>query len=131
MTARPLVVSGVVLVLGLIGALLFARAGMRAPEADVQALAVFLSASGAGSLLIGVAIVHWVGGRLPSLLLRILLAYAFGILTMLVVIAATSILMFLNTHDLSLLLLLLGFSTAISMAFGYSVASALSNEIRA
>jgi signal transduction histidine kinase len=129
--ARPLVVSAGLLVVGLIGALLFAQAIMHAPASDIQALAIFLTASGAGSLLLGAAVVRWLGDRLPTLHLRLLLAYVFNILVVIVVVSATSILMFLNTHDLSLLLLLLGFSSAVSLAFGYSVASSLTRELQA
>src|SRR2546430_2518278 len=126
MTSRPLIVSAVVLLLGLAGALAFAQMGMRAPTSDVQALALLLPMSGAGALLLGAVVFRWLGGRLPSLHLRIVLAWAFGIVAVLAVVLVTSMLMFLNNHDLSLLLLLLGFSSAVSVAFGYSVASSLS-----
>jgi signal transduction histidine kinase len=44
-------------------------------------------------------------------------------------VVATSLLMFLNTHDLQLLMLLLGFAAAISIAFGASVAAALTSQL--
>jgi two-component system sensor histidine kinase SaeS len=97
---------------------------------DVLALALLLPASGIGSLLIGAAAVGWARGHLPSLRLRLLLGYGLGLLVVLTVVVVTSMLMFLNTHDLMLLLLLLTFSSAISLAFGYSVASGLAGEIR-
>jgi signal transduction histidine kinase len=131
MVARPLIVTAAVLMLALVGALVYARAGMGAPSSDVQALAVLLAASGAGSLLLGAAAVGWATGHLASLRLRLLLGFGLGLLVVLVVVIATSVLMFLNTHDLSLLLLLLAFASAISLAFGYSVASSLTGEIRA
>ncbi len=131
MTARPLVVMAAVLAIALAGALLFARSGMHAPSSDVQALAVLLSVSGIGSLLLGAAAVGWARGNLASLRLRLLLGYGLGLAVVLSVVMLTSILMFLNTHDLLLLLLLLTFSSAISLAFGFSVASSLAGEIQA
>jgi signal transduction histidine kinase len=130
MTSRPLIVSAVVLLLGLAGALAFAQMGMRAPTSDVHLLALLLPASSAGALLLGAVVFRWVGRQLPSLHLRIVLAWAFGVIAVLAVVLVTSMLMFLNNHDLSLLLLLLGFSSAVSIAFGYSVASSLSGELR-
>jgi signal transduction histidine kinase len=129
-TARPLLVVAAVMALALAGALCFAHTGMGAPTMDVLALAVLLPVSGIGSLLVGAAAVGWARGHLPSLRLRLLLGYGLGLLVVLVVVVLTSMLMFLNTHDLTLLLLLLTFSTAISLAFGYSVASGLADEIR-
>jgi len=131
LTARPLLTGAAVVVIAVAGALLFAQAGMRAPSADIQALALLLTASGAGSLIVGSAAVGWIGGRLPSLRLRLLLAYGLGIVVVLVVVAATSVLMFLNTHDLLLLLLLLTFSSVVSLTFGYIAASTLTSEVRA
>src|SRR5581483_2170994 len=125
LTARPLLTGAAVVVIAVAGALLFAQAGMRAPSADIQALALLLTASGAGSLIVGSAAAGWIGGRLPSLRLRLLLAYGLGIVVVLVVVAATSVLMFLNTHDLLLLLLLLTFSSVVSLTFGYIAASTL------
>jgi signal transduction histidine kinase len=130
MTARPLVTMAVVLAIALAGALLFAQSGMQAPSSDVQALAVLLSLSGIGSLLLGAAAVGWARGNLGSLRLRLLLGYGLGLVVVLSVVVLTSMLMFLNTHDLLLLLLLLVFSSAISLAFGYSVASSLAGEIQ-
>ncbi len=130
MTARPLVIMAAVLAIALAGALLFAQSGMQAPSSDVQALAVLLSVSGIGSLLLGAAAVGWARGNLASLRLRLLLGYGLGLVVVLTVVVLTSMLMFLNTHDLLLLLLLLTFSSAISLAFGYSVASSLADEIQ-
>lgn len=129
MTARPLLV-GAVFALALVGALLFAGIVMEAPRADVEALARLLSISSAGSLLAGTAVVHWGGGRLRSLRLRLLLAYTAGLVVVCVTVAATSILMFLSSHDLSLVLLVLAFAGVVAIAFGDSVADALTRDLR-
>jgi signal transduction histidine kinase len=109
--------------------LVYAQSGLGAPAADVQALALLLAATGAGSLLVGAAVLGWVASHVGSLRLRLLIGYGLGLLVMLAVVVVTSILMFLSAHDLSLLLLLLGFATAISLALGYSIASSLTDDI--
>jgi signal transduction histidine kinase len=129
MTTRPLLVVAAVMALALAGALWFAHSGMGAPAMDVLALALLLPASGIGSLLVGAAAVGWARGNLPSLHLRLLIGYGFAVLVVFVVVIVTSMLMFLNAHDLMLLILLLTFSSAISLAFGYSVASGLAGDI--
>lgn len=128
MTTRPLLV-GLVLVLAVAAALLFAGLVMGAPAADVEQLALFLTVSGAGSLAAGAGVVRWAGGRLGSLHLRLALAYGVGLLVAVVNVVATSALMFLSSHDLALLLLLLVFAAVISLVFGYSVAAALTQEL--
>lgn len=130
MTARPLLL-GLVLVLAVVVALVFAQVVMGAPRSDLEQLALLLSISGAGSLLLGAAAVRWGSGRLGSLRLRLVLAYGVGLLVALANVVATSLLMFLNSHDLLLLLLLLGFAAAISIAFGAQVAAALTSQLGA
>ncbi|MGH2354030.1 MAG: sensor histidine kinase, partial [Chloroflexota bacterium] len=128
MNARPLV-AGIALVLAVAAATLFATVVMDAPGADVQQLALILSVTGAGSLLLGAAFVRWGGRRWGSLQLRLTLAYGAGLVITAVNVVAASVLMFLNSHDRTLLLLLLGFAAAISLVFGYSVTAALIGEL--
>ncbi|MFN0074621.1 MAG: sensor histidine kinase [Chloroflexota bacterium] len=120
---------GAVLVLAVVGALLYVQIVMGAPAADVEQLGIFLSASGAASLLLGTLIIRWAQGWIGGLQLRLMLAYVVGLLVALVNILATSLLMFLNGHDLALLICLLVFAAVISLAFGHSVASALTAEL--
>ena len=91
---------------------------MGAPAADVEQLGYFLSASGAGSLVLGALLMRWAQGWIGGLRVRLMVAYVIGLVVALVNILATSLLMFLNDHDLSLLICLLLFSAAISLAFG-------------
>jgi signal transduction histidine kinase len=58
------------------------------------------------------------------------LAYGVGLVVALVNVLTTSALMFLNAHDLGLLLLLLGFAAVISLAFAYVVAGALTQQVQ-
>jgi signal transduction histidine kinase len=51
------------------------------------------------------------------------------LLVALVNVVTTSALMFLSAHDLSLLILLLGFAAIISLAFAYAVAGALTGQL--
>ena len=128
MSARALLV-GAALVLAVGAALVLAAVVMGAPRADIEQLGLVLSLSGAGSLLLGAALVRWGGGRVGTLRLRLALAYGTGLLVALANVSAAAALMFLSSHDLALLLLLLAFATAISLVFGYSVAAALTGEL--
>ncbi|HEU5314761.1 MAG TPA: ATP-binding protein [Chloroflexota bacterium] len=121
------------LVLGFAGALAVATAAglafaayvMGAPAEDVRQLALILAAGGATSLLAGGAVVRFLSARRIGL--HLLLAGIHGAVlavTLLNVLAA-ALLMFLSTHDLLLLLLVLGFATVLSLLFGYAVSGAL------
>lgn len=130
MKDRPLLI-GAVLILAVVGALTYVHIVMGAPPAEMEKLGLFLSVSGAGSLLLGVALIRWAHGWIGGLRLRLLFAYVVGLVVALVNILGTSLLMFLSDHDLDLLICLLIFAAAISLAFGYSVASALTTELGA
>jgi signal transduction histidine kinase len=88
-----------------------------------------LTASGALSLGLGGLSIHWAGNRIGSVRHRLALAYGVGLLVAVVNVLTTSALMFLNAHDLTLLLLLLAFAAVISLAFAYAVAGALTAQI--
>jgi signal transduction histidine kinase len=121
--------SGALLALAVGVALFVAATAMGAPRGDVEQLAVLLSLSGAASLLAGAVLVRAGGMRLGSLRLRLALAYSAGIFVAGANVVATSVLMFINHHDLLLLLLLLGYAAVISLVFGHSVARALTGEL--
>jgi signal transduction histidine kinase len=111
------------------GALLVAERLMGAPEGDLRLLAVLLAISGAGSLLIGGLVLRLAGARLANLRLRLALASGLGLLLAVVNVLTTSALMFLNAHDLTLLVLLLAFAACVSLSFGVAVAGLLSTEL--
>ena len=128
MKTGPLVAGAVLaLVAAIVVALVAAVVGT--PQAAVGRLALVLSLSGAGSLLLGAALVRLVGGRIGSLRLRVALANGVGMLMALVNVLVASSLMFMDSQDVALFVLLLAFAAVISLAFGYSVASALMSEI--
>jgi len=127
---RPLVVAGALL-LAIVGATVVAERVLGAPRREVELLAAFLSASGILSLVVGALAIRWAGRRIPSLHVRLTLAYGIGLVVALVNVVTTSVLMFLSAHDLALLSLLLVFAAVISVAFAYAVAGALTADLGA
>jgi signal transduction histidine kinase len=125
---RPFIVGGTLL-LAIVAALVAAEWIVGAPRRDLQLLAVFLTASGVGSLALGALVIQFAGGRIGSMRLRLALASAVGLLVTVVNVVTTSALMFLNAHDLTLLLLLLAFSAVVSLAFAYAVGGALTEKV--
>jgi two-component system sensor histidine kinase BaeS len=125
----PLAVAATLLV-AIVAAVVVADRILGAPRRDLELLAWFLTASGVASLGIGALAIRWAGGRLGSVQSRLALAYGVGLLVALVNVLTTSALMFLSAHDLTLLLLLLGFAAVISLAFAYAVAGALTTELQ-
>jgi signal transduction histidine kinase len=124
----PLLV-GATLLVAIVAVLVVAERIVGAPRGDLELLAVFLTASGVLSLVLGALLIRWAGGRIGSVRLRLALAYGVGLLVAIVNVFTTSALMFLNTHDLTLLILLLAFAAVISLAFAYAVAGMLTTQL--
>ena len=129
MTVRSILIPFVLFVVAVGITVALLNVTMGAPRSDMEDLALTLFVSGAGSLLVGGAIVRWGGLRLGSLRLRLVLTYLIGLVVVLANVVVASVQMFLSDHDLTLLLLVLGFAAAISAAFGYTMATALTAEI--
>lgn len=115
--------------LAVAGTVFLAAVVMRPPRSDLEQLALILSATGAGSVVLGRLALEVSGRRLGSLRLRIVLASVVGLAVIVANIVAAVVLMFLNAHDLTLLLLVLAFAAAVSTVFAYHVARTLSREI--
>ena len=126
---RVVLAFGAVLVVATLAGLAFAAFVMGAPESDLRALALILGVSGAASLLVGWGAVRWVGARRHGLRWRLAAVYGAGLLVTLINVLAAALLMFLSTHDLLLLLLVLGFATALSALFGRAVTGALVEDL--
>jgi signal transduction histidine kinase len=124
----PFIVGGTLL-LAIVAALTVAERIVGAPRQDLELLAIFMTASGALSLVLGALAIRWAGNRIGSVQMRLALAYGVGLLVAVVNVVTTSALMFLSAHDLTLLLLLLAFAAVISLAFAYAVAGALTDQI--
>jgi signal transduction histidine kinase len=118
-----------VLLLAIVGVLILAEHVVGAPARDVELLALFLSASGGVSLLVGGLAIRWIGRRFGSLRLRLAIASGVGLLVALANVLTTAALMFLSPHDLTLLLLLLSFAAVVSLAFAYAVTGTLTSDI--
>ncbi len=125
----PMAVAATLLV-AIVLALVVADRLLGAPRGDLESLAWFLSASGVVSLALGALVIRWAASRVGSVRNRLALAYGVGVLVALANVLTTSALMFLNAHDLTLLLLLLAFAGVISLAFAYAVAGMLTNELQ-
>ncbi len=125
---RPLLVGGTLLV-AIVAVLVVAERIVGAPRHDLELLAGFMTASGVLSLVLGALVIRWAGGRIGSVRVRLSLAYGVGLLVALANVLTTSALMFLNTHDLTLLLMLLAFAAVISLAFAHAVAGVLTAQI--
>jgi signal transduction histidine kinase len=126
---RPLLV-GATLLVAVVAALSAAEWLLGAGPSDLAQLALFLSISGAVTLLVGGSVVLWASRWLGSLRARLLIAFGAGLLVALANVLTTSALMFLSAHDLSLLFLLLGFAAAISLTFSVAVATSLTEELQ-
>ncbi len=104
---------------------------MNPPVKDLRALALFLSITGLGSAVIGLLSLQlgwW--RRLTSLHWALTLGYVLaGALTLLNV-WITAELMFINEHDLALGLILLLFSSGVSVAFGYFFSGSIMHNLR-
>jgi signal transduction histidine kinase len=122
-------VLGAILAVAILAALFLAERLLGAQRHDLELLTAFLTASGVVSLVVGAALIYWAGARVASVRTRLALAYGVGLVVALINVVTTSVLMFLNAHDLSLLLLLLVFATVISVAFAYATAGALTHQI--
>jgi signal transduction histidine kinase len=124
----PFVVVGTLLLaIGL--ALVVADRILGAPRRDVEVLALVMTSSAVVSLVVGALVIRVAGSRIGSLRLRLAVASGVGLLVTVVNVLTTSALMFLNTHDLTLLLLLLAFAAVISLAFAYAVSGVLTAQL--
>jgi signal transduction histidine kinase len=128
-TPSAVVVLVTVPIAAIAGVLVLADRLMAIPTGDLAVLAALLVVSGLGSLLLGSAILRVAGGRLATLRMRLALASGIGLLVVLINVMTTSALMFLSAHDLSLLVLLLAFAAAVSLAFAYAMTGMLSEDL--
>lgn len=128
MSRRPLLLlAGLILAttLALWGAATF----MNAPSRELAALARFLLFSSVPSTLLGYGLFRWSRRRLTRLRWQIFAAYGIGLAVALINVTVTAQLMFLSTHDLALLGLLLGFAAVHSITLGLVLASTLADDL--
>jgi two-component system sensor histidine kinase SaeS len=131
-TLRPLVLGLGALAAWTTLVIVLAAALLDAPAGDLLQMAVFMTVSGAISVVTGAAFILLYRGRLLHGLRGKLLAAALlasGLI--LVNVAFTAYLMFLSTHDLNLLGLLMLFSLGVAVAFALLVARVFDNSLQA
>ena len=121
----------VALVGGIVGVSLVSWSMLGMPGTDLRDLIVFLTASGIGSLLFGIALMSaaprvGLGGLRPRLLLAHLVVLGIAFANIVV----TALLMFISPHDLGLLGLLLMFSAIVAVAFAAWTAEDVRRSVR-
>ena len=112
-------------------ALLLAVAWLGAPMPDLMDLGVYLGGSCALSLALGLLGVWWLRRGRAALWLQISLTYGLGVGIALLNIFLTARLMFISSHDLPLLILLLLFAALVSLGLGYALAHTLARRVTA
>ncbi|MEZ4523416.1 MAG: HAMP domain-containing sensor histidine kinase [Thermomicrobiales bacterium] len=103
---------------------------LRVPRTEFQDLLVYLLSSSAISAVTGYAAYRWAESGRRSIRTKILLAYGVGVGIVIINILVTAQLMFLSSHDLSLLILLLVFGAVLSVSIGSLIAGRMTNAVR-
>ncbi|MFQ6028085.1 MAG: sensor histidine kinase [Dehalococcoidia bacterium] len=104
--------------------LLLTRALLQPPARDLLLLGVFLLVSGGLTLLLGLGSAHLAWPRISgSLRSRFLLASVLTVFLSLANVGFIALLMFLEPHDLALLVVLLGFALGISVFLSVTLSS--------
>lgn len=98
---------------------------------DLGLLALFLAGSGAVSLLLGGGGMALAGRRRIRLGAKLAAGHALGVVVVLINVVVTAVLMFLSSHDLGVLGLVLFFAAALSIFFGFLVGHSLGGSIDA
>jgi signal transduction histidine kinase len=103
---------------------------LRVSQAEFQDLIAYLLLSAALSVAAGYAAYRWAESGKRSIRTKILVAYGVGVGIVIVNILVTAQLMFLSSHDLSLLILLLVFGSVLSVTIGASIAGRMTAAVR-
>lgn len=111
-------------------AALLALLWLRVSLAEFRDLILYLLASSLVSGAVGYAVYRWTETGRRSIRTKILLAYGVGIVIVVVNILVTARLMFLSSHDLGLLMLLMVFGTVLSVSFGASIAGRMTRVVQ-
>ena len=126
---RPGLTIGTALLLAFAFALLLAIGWMGAPQQDVNDLMIYLALSSGASLALGIPTIWWGRSGYGKLIVKLTVTYALGVAIAAVNVLLTAGLMFINPHDRSLLLLLLGFAALLALGLGVALATALSANV--
>jgi signal transduction histidine kinase len=129
-TARsaPQVIAGALAAFALVIAL--ALLWLQVTRSEFQDLIAYLLISSAFSGVLGYLSYLWAESGKRSIRTKILLAYGVGVAIVILNIFVTAQLMFLSSHDLSLLVLLLVFGAVLSITIGASIAGRMTQAVR-
>lgn len=116
-------------------AMVVAVTALNLPTDERPLMLRLLSTSAVASLASG-GVLLWLSShrrwrRWNRLGTRLGLAQVFGVIVAIINVSLTAVAMFLNTHDLRLLLFLLGYSLAISLIFSSIVSASLGTSVEA
>ncbi|MEN9937358.1 MAG: hypothetical protein RLZZ387_3937 [Chloroflexota bacterium] len=125
--AFPWVAFG--LAISLVG--LLAVLWLRAPAEDLRSLATSLLITGLISVALGVAGMRWLRRGRVHIWLQVTLTYLFGVAVALCNIFVTAQLMFISSHDLPLLVLLILFAAIIATGLGAALSHVFAQRVSA
>jgi len=128
---RRVALVGIAVIVAIAAALTIAILFMDVDNSDVSTLAQLLLSSAVLSLGVG-AVFVWVssGRSWNRLVTRLLAAHGVGLIVITINIAVAAYAMFISTHDLSLLTLLLAYSIAIAAIYSLLVSSSIGDSLR-
>jgi signal transduction histidine kinase len=124
----PQVVAGALVAFALVIAL--ALLWLQVTRSEFQDLIAYLLISSAFSGALGYLSYRWAESGKRSIRTKIMLAYGVGVAIVILNIVVTAQLMFLSSHDLSLLVLLLVFGAVLSISIGASIAGRMTRAVR-
>jgi two-component system sensor histidine kinase SaeS len=102
-----------------------------APAGDLVLMSIFLALTGGASLALGLLFLRAYRGRfLRGVRGKLLLAVVMSALLVLVNVGFTAYLMFISSHDLTLLVLLMGFSLGMAAYFALVVADSFDSTLQ-
>ena len=102
---------------------------LRVSRSEFQDLIAYLLLSSALSVAAGYAAYRWAESGKRSIRTKILLGYGVGVGIVIINILVTAQLMFLSSHDLGLLILLLVFGSVLSVSIGTSIAGRMTMAV--
>ncbi|NTU84289.1 MAG: HAMP domain-containing protein, partial [Chloroflexales bacterium] len=117
--------------LGLALVVLLAVVWLQAPAADLAALLTSLLITGLASVGLGLAGMGWLRRGHVRIWLQVTLTYLFGVAVALCNILVTAQLMFISSHDLPLLALLMLFAALIATGLGAALSHVFAERVSA
>jgi signal transduction histidine kinase len=128
---QRLILAALAVLVSLIAAMIVALIALDVTSGDAVELLGLLVTSTALSLAAGGTFLYFGNGsRLNKLSARVAVAHVVGVVIVLLIIIVTAYTMFISSHDLWLLGLLLGYSAAISLIFSLVASASIGESLR-